>query len=128
MIWPSLNPVNSVNPANNKGNTERSYIGDDIMCVTTSIETGTVNNYTTKAGTSINYKDNYHKGFTQKENGYILIYKPNHKRSDNKGYVPEHTLIMEKHLGRLLKDNELVHHINNKNISNLKRRSYGFQK
>lgn len=63
--------------------------------------------------------------------GYILIYKPEHKRANCNGYVFEHILIMEKHLGRSLKyirhchsDNEVIHHKDyiksNNNLSNLK--------
>ena len=44
--------------------------------------------------------------------GYIIIYKPNHPFATKKGYVPEHRLIMEKHLGRYLTPKEVVHHIN----------------
>jgi hypothetical protein len=56
--------------------------------------------------------DRYHNGKTKKDSGYILVYKPNHPRADKHGYVPEHTLIMEKHIDRYLNDNEVVHHIN----------------
>ena len=44
--------------------------------------------------------------------GYILIYKPEHPFTGGKGYVREHRLIMEKHLGRYLRPIEIVHHIN----------------
>ena len=44
--------------------------------------------------------------------GYVLIYKPEHPNHDNKGYVPEHRLVMEKHLDRYLKRSEDVHHKN----------------
>lgn len=51
--------------------------------------------------------------------GYVLIYKPKHKRANHAGYVWEHLLVMEKHIGRSLlyfgkqhKNNEVCHHIN----------------
>ena len=46
--------------------------------------------------------------------GYILIYKPEHPFAlrQKRPYVPEHRLVMEKHLGRHLKPKEVVHHIN----------------
>ena len=44
--------------------------------------------------------------------GYVLVYEPNNPASDRSGYVLEHRLVMEKHLGRHLKSDEIVHHIN----------------
>lgn len=48
--------------------------------------------------------------------GYIAVYKPNHpaayKSGSRVGYVLEHRLIMEGHIGRYLEPNECVHHIN----------------
>jgi hypothetical protein len=56
--------------------------------------------------------------------GYILIYKPDHQYATRDGYVREHRLVMEKKLGRYLKPNEVVHHIDgnkqNNKLSNLK--------
>jgi hypothetical protein len=46
--------------------------------------------------------------------GYILIYSPKHPFPNTpKGYVYEHRLIMEKHIGRYLDRKEFIHHINN---------------
>ena len=45
-------------------------------------------------------------------NGYILLKKKNHPRTDCRGYVPEHVLVAEKNIGRYLKRHEVVHHKN----------------
>lgn len=56
--------------------------------------------------------DRYHKGHIRTWSGYIKLYRPDHPRVDSKGYVHEHTLVMEAHTGRFLTENEVVHHIN----------------
>lgn len=43
-------------------------------------------------------------------NGYISIYKPEHKRSFDNGCVYEHILVAEKMLNRELLKGECVHH------------------
>lgn len=52
---------------------------------------------------------------TRTLNGYVVIYKPNHPNamsSDNwKGYVYEHIVMAEEDLGRLLRKDEEVHHL-----------------
>lgn len=54
------------------------------------------------------------KGIGKKEihNGYVRIYFPDHPKSDKRGWILEHILIMECNIGRWLKDNEVVHHKN----------------
>lgn len=52
-------------------------------------------------------------GHTKKQNrGYILAYAPDHPKAHADGYVMLHTIIMERHIGRYLFDDEVVHHRN----------------
>ena len=44
--------------------------------------------------------------------GYIYILKPTHPFCTKKGYIREHRFVMEQYLGRYLKPEERVHHIN----------------
>jgi hypothetical protein len=52
------------------------------------------------------------KGGRRIEDGYVLIYEPSHPRSKSNGYIREHTIVMEKNLGRYLIKTENVHHKN----------------
>jgi len=44
--------------------------------------------------------------------GYVFILKPEHPNAHPDGYIAEHRLVMEEHLGRYLGHREAVHHIN----------------
>ncbi len=44
--------------------------------------------------------------------GYVQIHNPTHPYAQSKGYVYEHRLVMENHIGRYLKPEEIIHHIN----------------
>jgi uncharacterized protein (DUF1330 family) len=51
-------------------------------------------------------------------NGYYYIYLPNHHSQKLSNYVAEHRVIMEKYLGRNLKSEEKVHHIDGNKLNN----------
>lgn len=50
--------------------------------------------------------------------GYLYELKPNHKYCMKSGYVGQHRLVMEKHLGRYLAKEEIIHHRNEDTLDN----------
>ena len=73
--------------------------------------------------------NNMWKGGRRKHHIYWMIKKSGHPCASLDGYVYEHRLVMEEHLGRYLTENEIVHHISDEldkdgckrnNIENLK--------
>lgn len=58
-------------------------------------------------------------GHKKKHNaGYVLVYAPKHPHAHRDGYIMEHTVIMERHIGRYLRANECVHHKNRNRADN----------
>lgn len=58
------------------------------------------------------------KGGTVKKKGYIMIHKPEHPYANSRGYVREHRYIYELMLGRYLKSDEAIHHIDGNRENN----------
>lgn len=65
-----------------------------------------------------------YKGGRNRSDGYIQIKMSEHPNACKEGYVMEHRLVMENHIGRFINKNEVVHHINgnkkDNRIENLK--------
>ena len=47
-----------------------------------------------------------------RSDGYVSIYFPDHPKATKDGYIMERDLVMECAIGRCLKDDGVVHHIN----------------
>lgn len=56
--------------------------------------------------------DSWRKPFQITTNGYVIIHIPVHPLASKDGYVMQHRLVMEEHLGRYLSHEEIVHHRN----------------
>lgn len=67
-----------------------------------------------KANKGKRRRDDYEFGGHEKlrGDGYIRVYVPDHPYSSADGYVMKHILVMERHIGRYLSEDEVVHHIN----------------
>lgn len=75
-------------------------------------------------------ENHYHwkGGIKFNSEGYRLIKSPNHPFHDKQGYVAEHRLVVEKHLGRYLTKLEVIHHINEVKTDNRIENLYLFSK
>lgn len=71
-----------------------------------------------KGGLSGNRNHRWNGGRNYDDDGYILVWMPDHPRSTKAGYIREHRLVMEEMLGRLLEQQEVVHHKNGKKDDN----------
>lgn len=58
------------------------------------------------------------KGGTQVTNGYISVLSADHPFANKRGYVYQHRLVMEEMIGRYLKPEEVVHHIDENKQNN----------
>lgn len=56
---------------------------------------------------------------TVKKGDYLYAVVPDHPKATKHGYVLEHRVIMENFIGRLLYENEIVHHIDGNKKNNL---------
>ena len=54
----------------------------------------------------------------QRSDGYISAYAPDHPNARADGYVMLHTIVMEQSIGRYLRKDEVVHHINHQRNDN----------
>lgn len=70
------------------------------------------------ANISSNMSDNEYfnyvklKNFRGYELNYLYVQCSEHPHASSNGCVPEHRWVMEKHIGRYLRPEEVVHHIN----------------
>lgn len=58
------------------------------------------------------------KGRIINKNGYVDLLKPEHPNSRKSGYIAEHRYVMSQHIGRPLRKDEIVHHINENKSDN----------
>lgn len=68
----------------------------------------------------LNFLNMMRKEIIKHSCGYLLLYRPDHKFCNNQGRVPEHRIIMEEKIGRIIDPRlEDVHHID-RNVENNK--------
>lgn len=77
---------------------------------------GSIRDYMNANGLEVAAK--FHKGYIITDSGYKKLRVPDHPKADGKGYVGEHVLVLEKHLGRFLLDEEVAHHKDRDRLNN----------
>lgn len=65
-------------------------------------------------------RDDYEFGGHEKlrPDGYVKVYSPDHPNATKDGYVMKHHLVMERHLGHIIPEGYVVHHINRDRADN----------
>ena len=93
---------------------------DRVKQIISQTHKGKILSKKTRQMISSKAKERFEKGFhsalwkggvKHRQDGYIAIWMPKHPFANN-GYVMEHRLVMEKHIGRYLTEEEVVHHKN----------------
>lgn len=69
-------------------------------------------------GLRLENNSNWKGGRYLNSEGYVLVRIDNHLTANKYGYIMEHRLVMERHLGRFLTSEEIVHHKNHKKADN----------
>lgn len=80
-----------------------------------------------KCGSRIGEKNhNWHGGQRRAKKGYIRIYSPKHPRRGPDDCVPEHVIVVENFIGRILKRGWTIHHIDENKHNNALENLYIF--
>ncbi|WP_328186910.1 HNH endonuclease signature motif containing protein [Marinobacter sp. OP 3.4] len=58
------------------------------------------------------------EGVIYTHNGYRMLLALGHPDADSKGYIREHRLVAEQKLGRRIREDEIVHHLNGDKLDN----------
>jgi len=84
--------------------------GEKLSHSPASIAARTTNGHKNLGKRSKKYEFGGHE--KKRSDGYIKVYVPDHPHASADGYVMKHTLVMERHIGRFLREDEVVHHVN----------------
>ena len=77
-----------------------------------------VSTYCKKCSNQLARNPNWKGGEAKHGSGYIQVKCPEHPNANRRGYILKHRLVMSEHLGRALKEDELVHHIDGNKLNN----------